>query len=62
MIKIREIEEFVKYQKHLNKSSSTIISYKKILPFLLSGLIKKIATPSQYIKLRQPIFDSISNI
>lgn len=28
MIKIREIEEFVKYQKHLNKSSSTIISYK----------------------------------
>ena len=28
MIKIREIEEFVKYQKHLNKSPSTIISYK----------------------------------
>ena len=28
MAKIREIEEFVKYQKHLNKSPSTIISYK----------------------------------
>lgn len=28
MAKIKEIEEFVKYQKHLNKSPSTIISYK----------------------------------
>lgn len=28
MAKIREIEEFEKYQKHLNKSPSTIISYK----------------------------------
>jgi hypothetical protein len=28
MSKIREIEEFVKYQKYLNKSPLTISSYK----------------------------------
>ena len=28
MPKIKEIEDFVKYQKHLNKSESTINSYK----------------------------------
>lgn len=40
MAKIREIEEFVKYQKHLNKSPSTIISYKMIYAPSMEFMIK----------------------